>query len=273
MKNLVEKIKKAAEFIKQKTSLKPDTGILLGTGLGKLAEQIKADITIPYDIIPGFPRSTVEGHDGRLIIGRLEDTMVIAFQGRFHYYEGHDSFKVTMPVRLMKEMDVKRLFIASAAGGLEPDMRPSELMFINDHINLMGINPLIGQNHDEWGPRFPEMAEAYSRDLINIAHKIALENKIKVHEGTYVAVSGPSMETKAETRFLKMIGAKAVGMSTVPEVITAVHSGIKVFATAVITNVNLPDNYKEAPIELILKNAEKGADDLSKIIKGVIKRI
>ncbi len=251
----------------------PDIAIIMGTGLGGLAEEISAEVVIPYDKLPNFPVSTVPGHHGKLLFGTLEDRVVVGLQGRFHLYEGYEPWEIAFPIRVINRVGAKTLITSNAAGGLNPLYKPSELMVINDHINLTGFNPLRGPNLDELGPRFPDMTEPYNRELIEIAERVALENGIRLHKGVFVGVAGPSMETAAETRFLRLIGADAVGMSTIMEVITAVHLGMQVLGISVITNVNLPDNYKPAPIELVIANAEKAGDSLSKLIKLILRNL
>ncbi len=251
----------------------PEIAIIMGTGLGGLAEEIKAEVVIPYDKLPNFPVSTVPGHHGKLLFGTLEDKVVVALQGRFHIYEGYEPWEIAFPIRIIHSLGAKILITSNAAGGLNPIYRPSELMVINDHINLTGFNPLRGPNLEELGPRFPDMTEPYDRELIELAESLALQNGIRLHRGVFVGVAGPSMETAAETRFLRLIGADAVGMSTIMEVITAVHLGMRVLGISVITNVNLPDNYKPAPLELVIANAEKAAPDLQRLIKLVLRNL
>jgi len=251
----------------------PDIAIIMGTGLGGLADEINVEVSIPYEKLPNFPVSTVPGHHGRLLFGNLENKVVVALQGRFHLYEGYEPWEIAFPVRVINAVGAKILITSNAAGGLNPLYKPSELMVISDHINLTGSNPLRGPNLDELGPRFPDMTEPYDKELIELAESLALENKIKLHKGVFVGVAGPSMETAAETRFLRLIGADAVGMSTIMEVITAVHLGMRILGISVITNVNLPDNYKPAPLELVIANAEKAGPTLLELIKLILKNI
>jgi len=265
------KVEKAIEYIRKKTDFLPEIAIILGTGLGGIANLIEPHIVIPYKEIPYFPISTAPGHKGKAIFGSLEGKRVLAFQGRVHYYEGYDLKEVTFPVRVSALLGAKLLIISNAAGGLNPLFKEADLMSIVDHINLMGANPLRGPNVDEWGVRFPDMVTPYDRRLIAILEEIALEEKINLKKGVYVAVAGPSLETAAETRFLRLIGADAVGMSTVPEVIVAVHHGLKVVAISVITNINLPDNYQPAPIEKVIATAKKAEKKLTRLIKHFIK--
>src|SRR5210317_1365651 len=217
MKVQIGQVQESVAFLENKTELQPQIGIVLGTGLGDLADKIQAAAVIPYEEIPHFPVSTVSSHMGRLIIGSLGGKKVMALQGRFHYYEGYDPKEITFPVRVMAAMGVETLVISNAAGGLNLTFEAGDLVLIRDHINLTGQNPLRGENVDEWGPRFPDMTEPYSQELVEMAEMAAKDLGIKVHQGVYVGVTGPSMETAAETRFLRLIGADTVGMSTIPE--------------------------------------------------------
>lgn len=234
---MLQTIKETAQFIRAKVSDMPKTAIILGTGLGELVSHIEITEEIPYSEIPNFPVSTVEGHSGKLIFGKLGNKRVMAMQGRFHFYEGYDMKQVTFPVRVMKELGISTLFVSNAAGGMNPDFKIGDIMIINDHINLFPENPLRGKNYNELGPRFPEMSEPYSQRLIADALKVADEAGIKVHQGVYVGTQGPTFETHAEYRYFRRIGGDAVGMSTVPEVIVARHAGIEVFAISVITDL------------------------------------
>lgn len=234
---MLKAIQQTADWISQHTTMRPHTAIVLGTGLGRLSEEIEVVDAFPYNEIPNFPVSTVEGHSGRLIFGRLGGKDVMALQGRFHFYEGYDMKQVTFPVRVMKELGISTLFVSNAAGGMSPDFKIGDIMIINDHINLFPENPLRGKNYNELGPRFPEMSEPYSHRLIADALKVADEAGIKVHQGVYVGTQGPTFETPAEYRYFRRIGGDAVGMSTVPEVIVARHAGIEVFAISVITDL------------------------------------
>ncbi len=236
-----EEIKKTAAWIEEQTAgFRPEVGIILGTGLGDFAEQIDAACTLDYKSIPGFPVSTVEGHKGRLIFGTLEGRRVVAMQGRFHYYEGYTMQQVTFPVRVMRQLGIRCLFVSNASGGINTSFRTGDLMVITDHINLMP-NPLIGPNMAEFGPRFPDMHNCYDRELIARATAIAEEENIKLQYGVYVGGTGPTFETQAEYRYFKAIGGDAAGMSTVPEVIVARHMSIPVFGVSVITNCGLSD--------------------------------
>ncbi len=249
----------------------PEIGIILGTGLGDLAKNIDVSKTVEYGDVPHFPLSTVESHHGRLILGNLEDRMVLAMQGRFHLYEGYSAKEVTMPVRVMRELGLETLLISNAAGGMNPLYRRGDLMLITDHINLQGANPLIGANIDRWGPRFPDMSAPYNGELRALARKSALDRAIKLQEGVYVSVTGPCLETRAEYRFLRGIGADAVGMSTVPEVIAAVHMGMRVAAISVITDECFPDALEPVNIEDIFAAAASAEPSLTAIMKDVVR--
>lgn len=266
-------IQEAAAAIRARWDKKPDVGIVLGSGLGALAERIDADVVIPYEEIPHFARSTVESHAGKLILGTLEGKTVVAMQGRFHYYEGFTPKQITFPIRVMKALGVETLIVSNACGGLNPQYKPGDVMFIEDHINLLGMNPLIGPNDERLGPRFPDMLEPYSHELIEKARKVALEKGIHTHTGVYVAVAGPNFETRAEYRFLRGIGADVVGMSTVPEVIVAVHSGMKVLGISIITDMGLPDSLEPTSHEVIVANANKAEAKMTAIVAGFLKAL
>ncbi|MGM0613744.1 MAG: purine-nucleoside phosphorylase [Bacteroidota bacterium] len=237
---MLEKINKAASYVESQLKDKPEVGVILGSGLGNFGNRIENATKIPYEDIPGFPVSTVEGHSGQFIFGDLGGKKVIAMQGRFHYYEGYEMNQLTMPVRVFKQLGVKTMFVSNAAGGLNPEFNAGDMMIINDHINFFPQNALRGKNLDEFGPRFPDMSEPYSQKLIAKAEQIAKEEGIKVKKGVYVGSSGPTLETSAEYNMFKILGADATGMSTVPEVIVAVHQGMQVFGMSVITNVSEP---------------------------------
>jgi purine-nucleoside phosphorylase len=273
MEAILKEIEQIADFIAVKTKEKPTVGIILGTGLGGLVEKISITQALPYEAIPHFPRSTVEGHAGRLILARFAGKHILVMQGRVHFYEGYPLTRVTCPVRVMKKLGVKILIISNAAGGLNPMFTPGDVMVISDHINFTGQNPLIGPNLDALGPRFPDMAAVYDRVLIDLAEQVAIEEKIKLQKGVYVGVTGPSMETPAETRFLRMIGADAIGMSTIPEVIVAAHCGLRILGLSAISNVNRPDCMKPAPLEEILANAALAGHKMIRIVEGVLKKI
>lgn len=263
----------ALDFIQSKTAVRPDVLIILGTGLGRLASQIQVETSIPYNEIPHFPVSTVESHAGRLLFGTLSGKKVVAMQGRFHYYEGYSMQQIVFPVRVLKALSVGTLLVSNACGGMNPNFRRGDIMCITDHINLIGDNPLIGANDNELGPRFPDMSEPYTRSLIDLADSVALSKGIKMHHGVYVAVSGPNLETRAEYRFLRQIGGDVVGMSTVPEVITAVHMGMKVFGISVITDECFPDSLKAVEMKEILEAADMAEPKMTSVIMGLLERL
>lgn len=250
-----------------------EVAIITGTGLDPVTEKIEVKEEIPYEEIPNFPKSTVEGHKGILKIGKIAKKSVVAMEGRFHLYEGYSPQEVIFPVRVMSLLGIKHLFICSAAGGLNPLFETGDLMVITDHINLTGKNPLVGPNMDKLGARFPDMTEAYDPELVRLAEKKAAKMGIILRKGVYVGVLGPSLETRAETRFLRIIGADAVGMSTVMENIAAVHAGIKVLAIAVITNMNLPDRIEKSSIEEIISVARKSSKRLSPLLENIIREL
>ncbi|ACY49045.1 purine-nucleoside phosphorylase [Rhodothermus marinus] len=266
-------VEEAAAYIRERTQLRPRLGIILGTGLGELAREIEAETTLSYDNIPHFPLSTVESHHGRLIVGHLSGVPVYALQGRFHLYEGYTPRQVTFPVRVLATLGIDTLFISNAAGGMNPLFRRGDLMLITDHINLQGQNPLVGPNVDEWGPRFPDMSEPYDPELRRLAEEKALELGIKLQQGVYVAVLGPNLETKAEYRFLRLIGADAVGMSTVPEVIVARHMNLRVMAISVITDECFPDALEPLSLEAVLAAAAEAEPCLTRLMKAVVEAV
>ncbi len=268
-----KQIAETYDFIAPKLPAQPQVGIILGTGLGGLAKEIDVQLELPYQEIPHFPVSTVESHEGKLIIGTLGGKNVLAMQGRFHYYEGYTMAQITFPLRIMKKLGINVLLISNAGGGMNPLFRKGDLMLIDDHINLLGTNPLIGQNLDEFGPRFPDMSEPYSKRLIALAEDIALENKIKVQKGVFVAVPGPSLETRAEYRFLRATGADVVGMSTVPEVIVAVHQGMEVLGISVITDECFPEALQPVNVEEIIRVASETEPKLTLIMREVVKQL
>lgn len=251
----------------------PSVGLILGTGLGHLAEEIEAHEVIPYSDIPHFPASTVESHHGRLLVGMVNEVPVLVLQGRFHLYEGYDGRQITFPVRVLYDLGVRTLLISNAAGGLHPDFRRGDLMLVSDHLNLQGVNPLTGPNEDDWGPRFPDMSEPYAADLRQLAEEVAEEEEITLRQGVYVAVAGPNLETRAEYRFLRMIGADAVGMSTVPEVIVARHMGIRCLAISVITDECFPDTLQPVTIESVLAAAAEAEPRLTRLLVGLVARL
>jgi purine-nucleoside phosphorylase len=273
VRKFFEKVGEAARFIADRVQVHPEIAVILGTGLGGLAEAMQVSSALPYGQIPHYPVSTVTSHEGRLLCGQWAGKSILAMQGRFHLYEGYSAREISFPIRVLAELGVKLLIISNAAGGLNPHYQAADLMLITDHINLTCHNPLTGPNLDQWGVRFPEMTEPYSRRLQALALDSALQEKISLQRGVYVGVSGPSMETAAETRFLRIIGADAVGMSTVLEVITAVHAGLEVLGLSVITNVNLPDHYQPAPLEQVIANAERAGPQLVKLLAQVFSRL
>ncbi|MDN5337337.1 MAG: purine-nucleoside phosphorylase [Thermotogaceae bacterium] len=273
MNEFVEKVKKATAFIEEHVKFKPKFAVVLGSGLGVIADSIQDPVVLKYPEIPGFPVSTAPGHKGELIFGKIYGKDIVAMNGRFHYYEGYSMKEVTFPIRVFQLLGVKYLFITNAAGGLNPEFDVGVPMIITDHINFMGDNPLIGPNVEEWGPRFPDMSEPYNKELSKLAREVAKEEGIKIYEGVYVAVAGPNFETPAELRMLRHLGADAVGMSTVPEVIVANHGGIKVLGLSAITDRAVPDDLKPLTAEEVLEVAEKTGQKMAKIISGVLKRI
>ena len=273
MSELVTKVNETISVIREKSQKNYPIGIVLGTGLGGLVDEIDIDFQIDYSNLPHFVQSTVESHKGKLIFGKLNNKDVVVMQGRFHYYEGYSMKEITYPIRVMKFLGVETLFISNACGGMNPLYKRSDLMIINDHINLLGDNPLIGKNEGEFGIRFPDMSEPYNHKLIALAEKIALENQIKVHQGSYVAVSGPNLETKAEYRFLRTIGADVVGMSTIPECIVANQMEMKVFGMSIITDEWFPDSLKAVQLSEILEAAKIAEPKMTKIIKEIIGRM
>ena len=271
MKNqLRDEINDAVKTIRQHTDSRPSVGIILGSGLGALVDDIHTVTKIPYTSIPHFPESTVEFHDGELILGTLIDHEIVAMHGRFHVYEGYSLQQVSFPVRVMKAIGVNTLIVSNACGGINKQFKPGDIMIIQDHINLMGGSPLIGMNDDSLGPRFPDMSEPYSQRLNRLAERVANTHGITVHKGVYAAVTGPNLETAAEYRFLRTIGADVVGMSTVPETIVAVHSGIEVLGLSVITDACVPETLKPINVAEIIRIANRAEPALTTIIKGVL---
>ena len=263
----------ALQFIQRKTDLRPNYMLILGTGLGQLADEMDIETSISYDKIPHFPVSTVEGHDGKLLFGTLGGKEVVAMQGRFHYYEGYTMQQIAFPVRVLKENGADTLFVSNACGGMNPNHTRGDIMLIRDHINMLGDNPLMGPNDDDLGPRFPDMSEPYSERLMDIAKNVALENNIQMHQGVYVALSGPMLETKSEYRFLRLIGADVVGMSTVPEVIAAVHMGMETLGISAITDECFPDSLKPVNMEEILEAASIAEPKMTRVIVNVLKKL
>jgi purine-nucleoside phosphorylase len=273
MGELRQNIDQAVEAIRRSTKARPAIGIILGTGLGGLAKEIRTDHEIPYEEIPHFPVSTVESHHGKMIFGALAGKRVVAMQGRFHLYEGYSMQQITFPVRVMKFLGVSRLLISNAAGALNPQFRRGDIMIISDHINLLGDNPLIGPNDESLGVRFPDMSEPYERAMIALAEQSALDLRIKVQKGVYVAMQGPNLETRAEYRFLRSIGADAVGMSTIPEDIVAVHMGMKVLGFSILTDECFPDSLQPVSLKEVLTVARKAEPRMTAVMKEVIKRM
>lgn len=264
----------AVNYLSQQIGdFKPEYLLILGTGLGQLAEEIDVTISIDYDQIPHFPVSTVESHHGRLLFGLLGGKPVVAMQGRFHYYEGYTMQEIVFPVRVARNLGVQTLIVSNACGGLNPNFKRGDIMLINDHINFLGDNPLIGPNDDELGPRFPDMSEPYTERLIETAENVALDLSIKMHEGVYLAVSGPMLETKSEYRYMRQLGADVVGMSTVPEVISAVHMGLEVLGISVITDECFPDALEPVSLDDVLEAAGMAEPKMTQVIIGVLERL
>ena len=263
-------VTEATDSLRQRVGDAARVGLILGTGLGKLADEMEVSEAIPYSEIPNFPLSTVESHEGRLLAGTLRGVRVLAMQGRFHLYEGYDAVQVTLPVRVLANLGVETLLISNAAGGMNPLYRRGDLMLLTDHINLQGANPLIGPNVDDWGPRFPDMSEPYDLELRSTAEAAALKRGLPLQQGVYVAVVGPNLETRAEYRFLRNIGADVVGMSTVPEVIVARHMGLRCLAISVVTDECFPDALEPVNIADILEAAGEAEPKLAQIMGDVV---
>lgn len=271
---LLEEVEEAKDHLKKVTKdFTPEIGLILGTGLGKLAANIKSKQEVPYEEIPYFAQSTAKSHAGQLDFGTLSGKKVMAMEGRFHIYEGYSLEQVTFPVRVMKAMGVKVMIVSNAAGGINPQFDKGDLAIITDHINFTGLNPLIGPNHEKLGPRFPDMSQPYSRRLVQLTERTALEEKIPVKKGVYIGVTGPNLETAAEYRMMKLWGADIVGMSTVPEVIVAVHAGLEVLGISVITDLCLPDALEPVDIDQIIATAEAAGPKLDRLIEKVIEKI
>ena len=268
-----KKVEETYQFLKEKVSFSPDIVITLGTGLSSLGEKVKKVKTFPYKEIPNFPVSTVETHKGELIFGFLENKKVAVLQGRFHYYEGYSTKELTFPLRVLTLFKPKIYIVSNAAGGLNLTFKSGDIMIIKDHINLIPDNPLRGINNEKWGPRFPDMSRAYDLELRELFKKVAQKLNEEIKEGVYVAIPGPSLETPAETKFLKIIGADAVGMSTVPEVIVAVHAGLKVLGISIISNVNDPDNFKPILFSEVVEQSKKTEKRLEKLIRAFIREL
>jgi len=270
---MLKKIEETSQFLKKKTNLKPSAGIILGTGLNELSSEINVEHEFHYADIPNFPTSTVKGHQGKLLFGKLSGVDIVAMQGRFHYYEGYSMEELTFPIRVMKRLGVETLFLSNASGGLHPDFEIGDIMIIKDHINLIPDNPLRGKNIDELGPRFPDMSEVYDEGLIREAKKIARHQKIRYQTGTYAAVSGPTFETPAEYRYIRTIGADAVGMSTIPEAIVARHMDMKVFAISLITDLGVEGKIVEISHDEVLEAASTAEPLARTIITELIKKV
>ena len=264
------RVEEAVEAIRRVTDLIPRVGVILGTGLGQLAQKIDVQDRIPYESLPHFPVSTVESHQGELLLGTLRGAPVVCMRGRMHVYEGYSAREVTFPIRVMKDLGIGNLLISTACGGMNPDYRRGELMLLADHINLQGVNPLVGPNVDTWGPRFPDMSEPYDVELRQHALQVSKANSIQLHEGVYVSVLGPNLETKAEYRFLRKIGADVVGMSTTPEVTVARHMDLRVMAIGVITDECFPDTLQPVTIEEVLEAAAIAEPNLTTIMSDVV---
>lgn len=267
MENLFEKLKEASSKIKEQISVQPEVGLILGSGLGILADEIEEAVRIDYSNIPHFPTSTVEGHAGKLIVGKLNGKSVVAMQGRFHYYEGYSMQQVTFPVRVMKELGVKTIVVTNACGGMNPDFEAGDLMIITDHLNMTGDNPLIGPNENELGPRFPDMSRAYTPELVDTAKKVAQRIGIKIQQGIYAGVTGPAYSTPAELIMLRNLGADTIGMSTVPEVIVASHMNMKVLGISCVTDMAIGEELEPLTHEQVMKVANRTKPKFIHLIK------
>ncbi len=271
--DLKKEVEEAVDYVRTLTRVRPPIGIILGTGLGGLADEIETETSISYEKIPHFPVSTVESHAGRFLFGKLGGKDVVAMQGRFHHYEGYDLKQVTFPVRVMKELGIVILIVSNAAGGLNPQFEVGDLVMITDHINFQGVNPLTGPNDESLGPRFPDMYDCYNAELRSLAERLAIEERIPLRKGVYVGVTGPNLETAAEYRFLRIMGADLVGMSTVPEVIVARHQGTKVLGFSLVTDMGLPDALEPCTLEKIIAAADKAEPKLTALVKKTIENI
>jgi purine-nucleoside phosphorylase len=273
MLDLYDQIQEAKGAIEALWSTKPRIGVILGTGLGNLVADMERQATLAYADIPHFPHSTVESHAGQLVCGKLAGKPAVVMEGRFHFYEGYSLLQITLPIRVMKALGCEVLIVSNACGGMNPQWAKGDLMLIEDHINLIGDNPLIGTNDERLGPRFPDMCHAYDRELLSLAQRVAMEEKIVCHKGVFVAVSGPNLETRAEYRFLRGIGADVVGMSTVPEVIVGVHAGLRTLGISVITDMCLPDALEPVKIADILATANLAEKKLRVLVRRVVETI
>jgi len=268
-----EAVRRAADAVRARHARPPEVAVILGTGLGGLGREIAVEAEVPYRDIPGFPLSTVESHAGRLLCGTLGGRAVVAMAGRFHRYEGYDLKQVTFPVRVLRALGARILIVSNACGGLHPLWSPGDLVLLTDHINLLGDNPLVGPNDDAVGPRFPDLSAPYDPELGRLARAVALEARITLREGVYVAVGGPNLETRAEYRMLRFMGADVVGMSTVPEVIVAVHAGLRVLGVSIITDMGLADALEPADIQRIIRTAAEAEPRLTALTRGVVARL
>lgn len=271
--DLLNQISEAADFIRSRSQFAPKIGLILGSGLGSLADQIESPDKIPYDQIPHFPVSTVEGHAGQLVIGQLEGKPVIAMQGRFHYYEGYSMQQVTFPVRVMKALGVEAMIVTNACGGLREFLYPGALMFIKDHINFTGTNPLMGHNYDELGPRFPDMSNAYDAEFIALGKQVAADLEIETREGIYTACSGPYYLSRAELSMVRSFGSDTIGMSTVPEVTVAVHGGMRCLGISCITDMAIPENLIPLEHEHVVKVAAEARPKFIRLVSGIVKEM
>jgi purine-nucleoside phosphorylase len=270
---MYEKIQETVAFLKSMTGFEPEAGIVLGSGLGNFISQINVKFNIPYEEIPHFPVSTVKGHQGTLILGNIGSRQVVALKGRFHYYEGYSMQQVTLPIRALKLMGIKHLFLSNASGGTNPDFKVGDMMIIEDHINLTGQNPLIGLNDDRFGPRFPDMSEVYDKKLIALAKEVAKNLDIHLQSGVYAAVTGPNYETPAEYKYIRTIGADAVGMSTVPEAIIARHMSLSCFAVSVISDLGIVGKIEYITHDAVIDAASHVEPQMTKLILGMIERL
>ena len=273
MSEFRREIDEAVAFLSERCTLRPEVGLILGTGLGGLAGRIDAECEIPYGEIPHFASSAVQSHSGCFVFGKLGGRPIVAMQGRVHYYEGHSMRRITLPVRVMRALGAHTLIASNAVGGMNPQLSPGDLTVVTDHINLMGDNPLIGPNDDTLGPRFPDMSDPYTSELVKTAETAALELGLPLKRAVYVAVAGPNLETAAEYRFLRTIGADTVGMSLVPEVLAAVHGGMRVMAVSVVTDACFPDTLKPANVEEIIRVAGAAEPDLCRLVETVLQRL
>lgn len=270
---MYEQIEQTASFLKDKIGIQPKVGLILGTGLGALSKSIEQTACISYEEIPHFARSTVQSHQGELLAGHLSGVPIVAMHGRFHFYEGYSLEQITFPVRVMKALGVETLIVSNAAGGMNPLHKTGDLVIISDHINFMGVNPLIGPNDDRLGDRFPDMSTPYTKEYQDLAQAVALKEGIRAHRGVYIGVTGPCLETAAEYRFMRAIGADVVGMSTVPEVIVAVHAGLKVLGLSCVTDMCLPDALEPANVEHIIAVAQEAEPKMNRLVMSFLKAL